>query len=224
MKKLSTKAVTVLLSGLLLFSVLCFGACQSGVTDDIPEKESIQEDKSDTGTSYTRTEEAEQAKTEKHEEKSSPKEETKNAQSHEHGKDAEHKPCPSNFVVQPEEGDELNQVVSEKKTPGNPSSPVTRIVYITTTQACACTMKRCEETDKLIEEMKTKYNDLPLESINYSEETDKARKLAKKYKTIMLPIILFLNEEGGPLVKMSGEIDGEKAANEFDRYFKSDAK
>lgn len=121
-------------------------------------------------------------------------------------------------MVQPEEGEKIGQGVNDSSSSEEKSSKLDRIIYITTSRACACTMKRCEKTDKLLKQMKKTYEALPLVTINYAQETEKARKLAKRYKVLMLPIILFLEEDGSPLVKMSGEIKEEEAKKAFAQF------
>lgn len=217
MKMISGSPVMVLLTFLLAFTVLLFFSCQSSEEDSGGKSEVSRQEKS--AAARETKPQAKSPESAKEKELSPPEEISGKTNAHDHEKDSSHQPCPSNFVVQPKEGEAVGQGVSNTDDKEKVFSKVERIVYITTSRACACTMKRCEKTDKLIKQMKKTYPGLPLVTINYAKETEKARKLAKRYKVLMLPIILFLEEDGSPLVKMSGEIKEEEAKKTFAQFF-----
>ena len=121
--------------------------------------------------------------------------------------DGGHEPCPSNFVVQPDEASKLDG--STASAPAA-AGKVTRLVLITTTQACECTMARCKKTEAALDKGLKEMTGLPsLETINMATEPDKAREIAMKHQASMLPVVLLLDEKDGLIVKLEGEFTEE---------------
>lgn len=97
-------------------------------------------------------------------------------------------------------------------------SPLSRIIFITTSKACHCTMDRCRRGE---DALKTALEDHPgapdVERLDYAKQRQKVMELVRKYKAVMLPIIYFLDEGDGLLWKADGEID----PGEIDRILES---
>jgi hypothetical protein len=136
-----------------------------------------------------------------------------------HGED--HQPCAKNFIVPPEEGAVIEKGVSEgAKAPGAEAPAASRLVFITTSRACACTMKRCLAAGRALGNAVESYSGIPpLEKMNLSTEPDKARELAKRYQANMLPVVLFLDDKDELLLKLEGEFSNEDINNSFARFF-----
>lgn len=106
---------------------------------------------------------------------------------------------------------EQNRVEGEKS--------LTRIVFITTSRACDCTMTRCQNAESSLQKAITKYPKVPRpEQIDYASETERARKLISKYTAVMLPIIYFIDEDGNLLDGLEGEFSGEDISELLGRY------
>jgi hypothetical protein len=128
-----------------------------------------------------------------------------------------HEPCPSNFVVQPEEVAKLDGSTAAALVAPAPSAEparkLSRLVLITTTKACECTMKRCKGAEAALEKDLKEMPGLPaLEKINMAEEPEKARELAMKHQAAMLPVVLLLDGKDELIVKLEGEFTEEDLA------------
>ncbi len=113
--------------------------------------------------------------------------------------------------------DQRPAAAEQKKAEGEKS--LTRIVFITTSQACDCTMTRCQNAESSLEKAITKYPKAPRpEQIDYAREPERAKKLISKYTAVMLPIIYFIDEDGNLLDRLEGEFSGEDILELLGRY------
>lgn len=120
---------------------------------------------------------------------------------------------------------------SEKATensgkPEGDKSPKSKIVFITTSEACNCTMTQCKKGEEAMNKALELFENLPeIERVDYAKETDKARELIKKYGAGILPVFLLLNEKEEALGMLQGEFE-QKAVEEIllKRFKKKEAR
>ena len=86
------------------------------------------------------------------------------------------------------------------------SGSLVRIVFITTSRACACTLTRCKNAESSLQKAMTKHPKAPkLERLDYAREPERVRKLISKYTAMMLPIIYFIDQDGNLLDGLEGD-------------------
>ena len=74
------------------------------------------------------------------------------------------------------------------------SAPLSRIILVTTSKGCECTMTRCKNGEAALNEAIAKLAKAPpLERVDYAKDPKRARELIGKYPASLLPIIYFLN-------------------------------
>ncbi len=94
-----------------------------------------------------------------------------------------------------------------------------RIVFVTTSRACDCTMKRCENAEKVLNEAIAGHPEAPaVEKIDFATEKDRAMKIMEKYPAMMLPVIYFLDKDENLLQRLDGEIFGEEVYAVIEKY------
>jgi hypothetical protein len=82
-----------------------------------------------------------------------------------------------------------------------------RVVYITLSQACGCTLKRCQAGDAVVDQVFVGTRQSLLTRLDYSEEPDKARHYIQKYRVALPPSLLFLDQQGNLLWSTMGRVD-----------------
>ena len=94
-----------------------------------------------------------------------------------------------------------------------------RIVFITISRACACTLTRCKKSEAALQKVLASYPNAPqMERIDFSEEQDKARSLTQKHGVFMLPVALFLDGKNGLLDILEGEFTEGDAKKALELY------
>ena len=74
------------------------------------------------------------------------------------------------------------------------SASLVRIVFITTSKACDCTLTRCQNGEAALQKVLASYPNSPqVERIDFAEEQDKARSLTQKHGVFMLPVALLID-------------------------------
>lgn len=86
------------------------------------------------------------------------------------------------------------------------SASLVRIVFITTSKACDCTLTRCQNAEAALQKVLASYPNAPqVERVDFAEEQDKARSLTQKHVVFMLPVALLIDGKDSLLGKLEGE-------------------
>jgi len=110
------------------------------------------------------------------------------------------------------------QDTDNPKKPANQAA-LTRIIFITTSQACDCTMRRCRNGEQALNEALSKQTYAPqIERIDFARERDRAMGLVKKYSAMMLPIIYFIDQKDDLLQKLEGEFSAGDVSEILNKY------
>lgn len=87
-----------------------------------------------------------------------------------------------------DENTELNVRQQSKQLP--------KIILITTTQACNCTLERCSKGEDTVNVLIQQFSEkLNFEKLDYAKEQTLAAELGKKYRFSNLPVLLFFDNE-----------------------------
>lgn len=121
---------------------------------------------------------------------------------------------------------EKENITAEKKAISNEriesiakeqQQQVPKIVLIITSQACHCTLERCAEGEKMVNEVVQQLpGKLTFERLDYAKEQDLVAQLAKEYQLRFLPALLFFDERG----TFNGKLDGSLDKGEVEKKLK----
>ncbi|HEY9074036.1 MAG TPA: hypothetical protein VIN67_07870 [Desulfobaccales bacterium] len=81
-----------------------------------------------------------------------------------------------------------------------------RVVYITLSQACSCTLERCQAGDIIVGNVFTGEKKGLLKRLDYSTDKEAARVYVKQYHITQAPALLFLDAQGNVLWMALGEL------------------
>jgi hypothetical protein len=98
------------------------------------------------------------------------------------------------------------------------SPQLARVVLVTTSKACSCTLKRCQAGEALVNQVFAGARPGLVQRLDYAREKDKAREYIKKYHLIALPALLFLDEWGNLLWSAVGELAGQPVAEKLVQF------
>lgn len=85
-----------------------------------------------------------------------------------------------------------------------PQTQLSRVVFITTSEGCHCTLSRCSEGEKTVSEVVQQFSkQLVFEKLDYAKEHDQVTKLAQEYQLYNLPALLFFDNIG----KFNGKLE-----------------
>lgn len=81
-----------------------------------------------------------------------------------------------------------------------------RIIFITTSRGCQCTLTRCSAAEKVLQKVLKNYPHAPkVEKVDYAMEQNKALYFVKKYSAMMLPILYLVDADENLLWKKDGD-------------------
>jgi len=95
---------------------------------------------------------------------------------------------------------------------GVPQSRLARAVYITTTKACACTLKRCQAGDALVAQLFKGSRQRLLTRLDTAGDKDAAESYIQNYRVVVLPALLMFDGQGKLLWSAQGELDKDEVA------------
>ena len=124
-------------------------------------------------------------------------------------------------------GNDQPPAVSAADSPGTApkkDAVATRVVLVTASKACKCTMKRCKSGETVLETALKKFPEAPaLERIDYAKEPDKAKALAQKYKmALFLPMILLLDGNADLVDVLQGELNETDVGEALGRHVRKE--
>ncbi len=91
-----------------------------------------------------------------------------------------------------------------------------KLMLITTSKACDCTLKRCQQGELTTGEVVRQFSGkVDYEMIDYAKETEKVNTLAKRYKLKFLPTLLFFGNDGELKSRIEGLVDKTKIEEEL---------
>ena len=98
------------------------------------------------------------------------------------------------------------------------SPQLSRVVYVTTSKACGCTLERCQAGDALVNQVFAGARPGLMQRLDYARDKDKAKEYIKKYHLFALPALLFLDEQGNLLWSAVGELAGQPLAEKLAQF------
>jgi thioredoxin-related protein len=108
--------------------------------------------------------------------------------------------------VQPQD----RKVMTEEKKPVK-EEQLPKVILIITSQACKCTLERCSQGEKTVNEIIQQFpSKLTFEKLDYAREQDPVTQLAKEYQLQFLPALLFFDNEGAFKGKMEGFLNNDE--------------
>ena len=93
-----------------------------------------------------------------------------------------------------------------------------RVVLLTTSKACSCTLERCQAGEELVKEVFAKARPGLVQRLDYAQDKVKAKEYIKKYHLIALPALLFLDEYGNLLWSAVGELAGQPLTEKLAQF------
>lgn len=98
------------------------------------------------------------------------------------------------------------------------SPQLARVVLVTTSKACSCTLERCQAGEELVKQVFAKARPGLLQRLDYALNKDQAKEYIKKYHLIALPALLFLDAKGNVLWSAAGELAGQPLAEKLAQF------
>jgi hypothetical protein len=95
---------------------------------------------------------------------------------------------------------------------GAPQSKLARAVYITTSKACACTLKRCQAGDAVVARVFSGARQRLLSRVDMATDKDAASSYIQNYQVFALPALLMFDGQGKLLWSAQGELDKDEVA------------
>jgi hypothetical protein len=99
-----------------------------------------------------------------------------------------------------------------------PRPKVARAVYITTTKACACTLKRCQAGDALVAQLFKGSRQRLLSRVDMAGDKDAAESYIQNYRVVVLPSLLLLDAQGKLLWSAQGEMNREEITKQLSQF------
>jgi hypothetical protein len=93
-----------------------------------------------------------------------------------------------------------------------------RVVLVTTSKACSCTLERCQAGEELFQQVFAGARPGLVQRLDYSQDKEKAKEYIKKYHLIALPAVLFLDGQGNLLWSAVGELVGQPLAEKLAHF------
>lgn len=92
----------------------------------------------------------------------------------------------------------------EKKQSWADENELPKVVLLTTSKACHCTLVRCKEAEALVNNVFKSYGGkIEFKEIDYIFNPREVETMAKEYKVFMLPAVLFFSKNG----EFKGKLD-----------------
>jgi hypothetical protein len=82
-----------------------------------------------------------------------------------------------------------------------------KVVYITLSKACNCTLERCQAGDWVVERVFKGEKQALLKRFDYATDKSAVQEYVSKYHLPMPPALLFLDKDGNLLWRADGELD-----------------
>lgn len=90
----------------------------------------------------------------------------------------------------------------------NSQGNLARIIFITTSRGCQCTLTRCTDAEKVLTKVLKNYPNAPtMEKVDYAMEQNKALYFVRKYSAMMLPILYLVDVNDNLLWKKDGDFN-----------------
>jgi thiol:disulfide interchange protein len=96
--------------------------------------------------------------------------------------------------------------------------PLARVVLVTTSKACDCTLERCRAGEELVQQVFAKARPGLLQRLDYAVNKNQAKEYIKKYHLFTLPALLFLDDQGNLLWSAVGELAGQPLAEKLAQF------
>ena len=86
-----------------------------------------------------------------------------------------------------------------------------KIIYVTLSQACGCTMDKCREVDTIVDTLLESAGErIAFKSVDYVTKKRKANAILEKYGASFIPVIILLDSEGRAIYKSEDYVKKEE--------------
>jgi len=99
-----------------------------------------------------------------------------------------------------------------------PPPRLARAVLITTSKACACTLKRCQAADAVMAQVFSGARQRLLSRIDMATDKDAASSCIQNYRVMVLPSLLLLDAQGKLLWSAQGEMNREDITKQLSQF------
>lgn len=93
-----------------------------------------------------------------------------------------------------------------------------RVVYLTTTKACGCTLDLCKAADGIVAQVFADARQPLLQRLDYARDKTTARDYIRKYHLYTIPALLFLDAQGNLLWSAVGELRKEEIIDQLKQF------
>ncbi len=98
------------------------------------------------------------------------------------------------------------------------SPQLARVVFLTTSKACSCTLERCQAAEELVKQVFARARPGLMQRLDYARDKDRAKEYIQKYHVVALPALLFLDVQGNLLWSAVGEMAGQPLAEKLAQF------
>ncbi len=99
-----------------------------------------------------------------------------------------------------------------------PQPKLARVVFVTTSKACGCTLERCQAADAVVSLVFVGARQGLIKRLDYAKDKDQARVYIKKYHLVMIPALLFLDDQENLLWSALGEFSKDSLVEKLGQY------
>lgn len=94
-----------------------------------------------------------------------------------------------------------------------------RIVFLTTSKGCDCTMNRCKKGEEAVKAATSGHPSVPeVERLDYAVDIEASRALLKKHPAMALPVVYLFDGKGELLEKLEGEFGEDRLSNALKKH------
>ncbi len=93
-----------------------------------------------------------------------------------------------------------------------------QVIYITMSQACACTLERCQAGDVVVGNLFNGKESGLLKRIDYATDKNTAKTYMSRYRVIQAPALLFLDDQNNMLWLAMGELSEPQIAAKLKEF------
>ncbi len=98
------------------------------------------------------------------------------------------------------------------------SPRLARVVYLTTSKACDCTLELCKAADGVVAQVFTDARQPLVQRLDYARDKTTARDYIRKYHLYTIPALLFLDAQGNLLWSAVGELRKEEIIEQLNQF------
>jgi len=98
------------------------------------------------------------------------------------------------------------------------SPRLARVVYLTTSKACSCTLELCKAADGVVALVFADVRQPLLQRLDYARDKTTSRDYIRKYHLYTIPALLFLDAQGNLLWSAVGKLHKEEIIKQLNQF------